>query len=155
MPIKFATPAQSACYTKVERWLYELFPVVHRPFADLPVFSIPLGSAIATVEVMAWGETETIIATSSFVVTEAEMTPDLMHFLLTENAQSQFGVFSIDDFGNIRLHSTIIGSSCDRQKLRNAVTAVLAAADNYDDQIVALWGGKRALDRLALKSPSK
>jgi len=152
MSIKFATPAQSACYSKVEAWLNELYPIVRQPFATLPVFSIPLGSAIAMVEVMAWGEEETIIATSSFVVTEVDMTPDLMHFLLSENAQSDFGVFSIDDFGNIRLHSTIVGSTCDRQKLKNAVTAVLAAADNYDDQIVALWGGKRALDRMASKS---
>jgi len=152
MSIKFATPAQSACYHKVQTWLNELYPIVRQPFATLPVFSIPLGSAIAMVEVMAWGEAEAIIATSSFVVTEVEITADLMHFLLSENAQSEFGVFSIDDFGNIRLHSTILGSSCDRQKLKNAVTAVLAAADNYDDQIVSLWGGKRALDRLAPRS---
>ncbi len=43
---------------------------------------------------------------------------------------------------------------CDYQKLQNAVTAVFATADNYDDRIVALWGGKGALDRLAPKSPA-
>lgn len=143
----FATSTQRACYERVKLWLEELFPQLIEPFVTLPVFSIRLGSAIATVEVMAWGETEAIVTTSSFVVTEAETTPDLLHFLLRQNAESEFGVFSIDDLGNIRLHTTVIGSNCDREKLHTAVTGVLAAADYFDDQIVARWGGKRALDR--------
>lgn len=145
---KFATNTQRDCYEQVKSWLLELFPHVSEPFATLPVFSISLGSAVATVEVMAWGEQEALISASSFVVTEAEMTPDLMHYLLRQNAESEFGVFSIDDLGNIRLHGSLVGSSCDRQKLHNTVTSVLAAADFYDDQIVAMWGGKRALERM-------
>jgi hypothetical protein len=150
--VSFANTTQQACYAQVKSWLHELFPQVNEPFATLPVFAITLGSAIATVEVMAWGDDEAIIATSSFVVTEAEMTPDLMQYLLTQNAESQFGVFSIDDLGNIRLHSTLVGSSCDRQKLQTTVTAILSAADHYDDQIVATWGGKRALDRMGFRT---
>jgi hypothetical protein len=149
MTIRFTSDVQAQCFERVKTWLEELYPTVSQPFASLPVLSVALGSAIATVEVMAWGESDAIITTASFVVTEAEITKDLMEYLLMQNAECQFGVFSLDDLGNIRLHSTLVGSSCDRQKLDMAVTSVLAVADYYDDQIVAVWGGQRGLDRLA------
>jgi hypothetical protein len=40
----------------------------------------------------------------------------------------------------------MIGASCDKDELRNMVVMIVRTADEYDDQIVARWGGKRALD---------
>lgn len=145
--MKFETFIQQVCYEKIQPWLKELYENVYSPPYDMPIFILPLGSATATVEVLPWGNTEAIISTWSYVVTGAEITPDLMKFLLKKNSELQFGVFSIDDDGDIRFHTTLVGSTCDREELKTLVSSVLQTADQYDDAIVATWGGERALDR--------
>lgn len=75
------------------------------------------------------------------------MAADLQSHLLRENAEMRFGAFSVNDAGDILFEHTIVGSTCDPNELEASVHAVLAAADNYDDQIVQRWGGERALDR--------
>lgn len=145
--MKFETPIQQACYEKIQPWLTDLYENVYSPPYDMPVFVLPLGSATATVEVLPWGNTEAIISTWSYVVTGAEITQDLMKFLLKKNSELQFGVFSIDDDGDIRFHTTLVGSTCDRDELQTSVSSVLQTADKYDDAIVEAWGGERALER--------
>ncbi|MFM7888309.1 MAG: T3SS (YopN, CesT) and YbjN peptide-binding chaperone 1 [Pseudanabaena sp.] len=145
--MKFETSVQKACYEKIQLWLKDLYDNVYSPPYDMPVFVLPLGSATATVEVLPWGNSEAIISTWSYVVTGAEITQDLMRFLLKKNSELQFGVFSIDDDGDIRFHTTLVGSTCDRQELQTLVSSVLETADQYDDAIVATWGGERSLDR--------
>jgi len=44
---------------------------------------------------------------------------------------------------------SLVGTACDRVALNHSVTTVIRIADTYDDEIVARWGGKRALDRWA------
>jgi hypothetical protein len=145
--MKFETPVQQACYEKIQPWLHDLYENVYSPPYNMPVFVLPLGSATATIEVLPWGTTEAIISTWSYVVTGVEMTQDLMKFLLQKNAEIDFGVFSIDDDGDIRFHTTLIGSTCDRDELKTSVSSVLETADLYDDAIVVNWGGERALER--------
>ena len=41
----------------------------------------------------------------------------------------------------------LIGSTCDKEELKTSVITVVKLADEYDDEIVARWGGQRALDR--------
>ncbi|MEI6428982.1 MAG: YbjN domain-containing protein [Pseudanabaena sp. ELA607] len=144
---KFATTIQQECYQRIKLWLQELYTEVYVPPYDMPVFILPMGSATAMVEILPWGESEAIISTWSYVVTGAEMTKDLLKFLLKANDRLPFGVLSVDDDGDIRFHSTLVGSTCDREELQNTVSNVLATADRYDDEIVAHWGGERALDR--------
>jgi hypothetical protein len=145
--MKFETPVQKDCYEKIKIWLNDLYEDVYTPPYDLPVFVLPLGSATATVEVLPWGSTEAIISTWSYVVTGVDITQDLMQFLLKQNSEMQFGVFSIDDDGDIRFHTTLVGSTCDQHELQTSVSSVLQTADHFDDTIVATWGGERALDR--------
>ncbi|MEE3716041.1 YbjN domain-containing protein [Tumidithrix elongata RA019] len=146
--MKFATIAQKVCYEKIKPWLHEMYENLAIPPYDLPIFILPMGSATAMVEVLPWGNSEAIIATWSYVVTGAELTADLMRFLLKQNSELQFGVFSVDDDGDIRFHSTLVGSTCDRKELHTSVSSVLETADRYDDEIVETWGGERALDRM-------
>jgi hypothetical protein len=145
--MKFETTIQQACYEKIQPWLKELYENVYSPPYNMPIFVLPLGSATATVEVLPWGNTEAIISTWSYVVTGAEITQDLMRFLLHKNSELPFGVFSIDDDGDIRFHATLVGSTCDRDELQTSVSSVLETADKYDNEIVATWGGERASDR--------
>ncbi|MGB3513367.1 MAG: YbjN domain-containing protein [Microcoleaceae cyanobacterium] len=110
-------------------------------------FSIFFGSAWVEVRVYPWGN-DSIINTCSTVVIEAELKPDLLEFLLRSNAKVQFGGFSLDTEGNILFEHSIVGSTCDQNEFEESALAVLEVADDYDDRIFELWGGKLGLNIL-------
>ena len=97
------------------------------------------------VRIYPWGK-DSIINTHSTVVIGAELKSDLLEFLLRANSNMQFGGFALDGDGNILFQHSIVGSTCDPNELEESVLAVLEVADDYDDKIVELWGGKRGLD---------
>ncbi len=146
--MKFETLKQEACYEKVERWMREVYGNFPCPKNDTPGFALFMGSALVEVLVFPWGENDTVINTRSYVVTDTELTPDLMRFLLRENSNMRFGAFGVDERGYIVFEHTILGSTCDRPELEASVNTVLKIADEYDDKIVDRWGGMRAMDRL-------
>jgi len=146
--MQFETPAQQACYEKVAPWMKELFGEFAHFRKDVPAIGVFIGSAFAQVVVFPWGEDDATITTRAYVVTGAELTPDLLHYLLRENADMRFGAFGVDDDGDIFFEHTIVGSTCDKEELKASVMGVVMTADRYDDEIVARWGGQRALDQM-------
>lgn len=108
---------------------------------DQALFILPLGSAAAVVEILPWNENETVITIRAYVATDVALSPDLMLFLLQQNAQIPFGAFSVDEAGDIRFEHALVGSTCDPLELTTAVKAVLEVADTYDDKITQTWGG--------------
>lgn len=146
--MKFETEIHEKCYEKVALWMRELFgkfPCVREDVVGLTLF---MGSALVEILVFPWNDDEALINIRSYVVTDVELTPDLMGFLLRENSNMRFGAFGINDKGDIIFEHTIVGSTCDKPELEASVNSVLEIADEYDDKIVALWGGMRALDRI-------
>jgi hypothetical protein len=146
--MEFETQAQKECFEKVAPWVTELFGGSVLRKYDRPVLGVMHGSAFAQVGVFPWGEDETIVTTRAYVVTGVELTPELMRFLLLENAGMGFGAFGVDDDGDIIFEHSIVGSTSDQQELEASLIAVAKTADDYDDQIVARWGGERALDQV-------
>jgi T3SS (YopN, CesT) and YbjN peptide-binding chaperone 1 len=146
--MEFETKAQEECYEKVAPWVKELFggSVLRKP--DAPVLGVMQGSAFAQVGVFPWGADDAMITTRSYVVSGAELTSELLLFLLHENAGMRFGAFGVDDDGDIMFEHSIVGSTCDQKELESSVIAVARTADAYDDQIVDRWGGERALDQV-------
>ncbi|MGF1492665.1 MAG: CYTH domain-containing protein [Microcoleaceae cyanobacterium] len=144
--LKFENKVQQECYEKVTKWMDKLFGDYPWEALDGPGFGLFMGSAWVEVQVYPWGKKEAVINARSKVVSGAEITPELMMFLLQENAGLLFGAFSIDQNGDILFEHTIVGSTCDREELDASVKAVLSTADEYDDRIIEKWGGKRALD---------
>lgn len=146
--MQFQTPVQQACYEKIRPWMTELFESAVSPHTDSePIFVINFGSATAYTEVVPWGENEAIIVTRSWVVTDIEVSADLMQYLLRENDSLYFGRFALDEQGEIVFEHSLVGSTCDQQELKTSVITVVRFADEYDDKIVTRWGGQRALDR--------
>lgn len=144
--IEFKTSAQRSCYDKVAKWLQEIFGEMQFPDPQFPRFSIPTGSAITHVFVSPWGDDETTVCVRSYVVMGAELNSDLMYFLLKENTKMVFGAFGLDQDDDIFFDHTILGGHLDKETLKASVKAVMQIADEYDDQIVSRWGGKRAQD---------
>lgn len=151
--MQFQSQLQEACYNKIAIWMRELFGKFPCARPDVPGLGLFMGSALVEVLVFPWGDDDAIINTRSYVVSDIELSPELMSFLLKENSQMMFGAFGVDDNGDILFEHTIVGSTCDKKELESSVKAVLEVADEYDDIIVQQWGGKRALDRIKSDFP--
>jgi hypothetical protein len=147
--MEFKTPGQRAAYYRILPWMHELFGEALVAFEDEPLFIVNLGSAVASTRVVPWHEDETLITTRAYVVTDIAITAELSYYLLRENNSIYFGRFAYDAENDIVFEHSLLGESCDLMGLNHSVTTVIRIADSYDDEIVARWGGKRALDRWA------
>ena len=147
--MEFRSAAQKACYEKVAPWMKELFGEFVMLRTDAPAMAVVIGSAVAQVGVIPWGNDDATVNTRAYVVTGAEATSELMHFLLRETDNMRFGGFGLDSDDDVFFEHAIVGSSCDKAELKASVMAVVVTADQYDDKIVARWGGQRALDRMS------
>lgn len=147
MPVKFETETHKAIYEKIGQQLKELFGDFASARDDYPSYYLTMGSAVVHAGVMPWGDKDAIVNVRSYVVTGAEKTPELLEFLLRQNYDMRFGGFSMDSDGDIVFEHTIVGSTCDKNELRTSIMAVISTADEYDDQIMSRWGGKRSMDR--------
>ncbi|WP_404784027.1 T3SS (YopN, CesT) and YbjN peptide-binding chaperone 1 [Altericista sp. CCNU0014] len=142
----FQSPVQEKHYTKVSGWMRPLFGDIPWEKLDEPGFGLFMGSAWVEVRILPWKE-DTVVNVRSTVVSDATLTADLLNYLLRENHEMRFGAFSVSKDGDILFEHTIVGSTIDKRELEASVIAVLEIADKYDDEIVARWGGKRALDK--------
>ena len=145
--MEFQSPAQKECYEKIAPWMKEIFGDFMMARDDVPVLSVLVGSAYASLGVSAWGDNDAVITTRAYVVTGIEMNEDLMLFLLQENDRMRFGAYGLDKDKDIFFEHAIVGSTCDKEELKASVMAVILTADNEDDKIIARWGGQRAVDR--------
>jgi hypothetical protein len=76
-----------------------------------------------------------------------ELAEDLLLGLLELNHQLPCGSFSL--VGNdIFFSHSLFGKSLEPRDLLRAITAVATVADDYDDRIVAKYGGQTALERI-------
>lgn len=116
--------------------------------SDYPVFLIQFGSTYVHVAVHPWGDDDATIAARAYVVTQVDLTSDLLHFLLQENDNMRFGAFGIDKDNDIFFEHTIVGSTCDKEELKSSIIAVGITSDQYDEKITQRWGGVRAIDRV-------
>ena len=131
--------------------MQELFGERVKSYDDGRGYRLHFGSAAVDVLVSAWGDSESIIVARivarATVVRGALMTPELMKYLLNKNSEIRFAAFSVDKDGDIEARHAIVGSTCQKEELKASVQQVMLVADLCDDEIVARWGGLRALDR--------
>jgi len=145
--MEFASQYQKETYEKILPWMREIFGEILGSHKEIPAFAISIGSAFVTVNVWPWGEDDSTLTARSYVVTGAELTADLLGFLLHENYKMRFGAFGVDEENDIFFQHTIVGSTVDKEELKASILAVGFTADEYDEQITERWGGLRAVDR--------
>ena len=146
--MNFQTETQQDCYQKVADWLPEICDRVSTPFDNKPIFSLQFGSATVLVEIRPFRQIESIIYIWAYVVTEVEISDELLLFLLKQNNVFRFGGFSMAEDGDIKFHVTLLSAFCQKNEFQLALTEVLESADRYDDLIVQRCGGKRVGDGL-------
>ncbi len=135
-----------ATIQKVESILNEKYPD-HIKFEE-GQYVINRGSTQVMVLVRPFTEKDTAVECIANVVAGANITSEIMKFLLRKNAEIHFGSFGLLFDDTITFSHCITGTNLDFNELIVSVNSVAIIADYYDDEIVKIAGGKRSADAL-------
>jgi hypothetical protein len=109
-------------------------------------FTISRGSSQVMIVVRPFIKNETCVECIANVVMGANITPHLMKYLLKKNAELHFGAFGLIFDDTITFSHSITGTNLDENELTVTLNSVAFLADYYDNIIVEMAGGKKALD---------
>jgi len=106
------------------------------------------GSAYVMVQVVAWGEDRALVRCVAQMVTGIDMDGQLALKLLSMNSVLRFGTFAYVPEDKVLLfgHSILGGFALDPDALVATVTDVAVIADDWDDRIIAEYGGRTMED---------
>ncbi len=144
--MRFEHEIHAETFRKIEEYLGEFF---EEPYCDPEEghFYVRYGSTVLEIEVAAYGQEEAVVTIMSYCVQGVEIDEELMAGLLELNHQLPLGSFSM--VGNdIFFSHSLFGRNLEPRDLLRAITAVAEVADDYDDRIVAKYGGQTALERI-------
>ena len=144
--MEFANPVQEETHAKLAEYLQELF---EKPYFDSENghYYVRYGSTVIEVSNDPYGPEEAVVAIMAYCVQGVEVDDELLAGLLELNHEVPFGGFSIGG-SDVFFSYSLFGRTLDRATLLNAVAAVATVSDDYDDRIVAKYGGQTALERI-------
>jgi len=133
-------------FDKLREYLGELF---EEPYHDQESnhFYVRYGTTVLEISVEPYDAEEAVVIIMSYCVQDVELAEDLLLGLLELNHQVPCGAFSLVD-SDIFFSYSLFGRSLNPRDLLRAITAVATVADDYDDRIVARYGGQTALERI-------
>ena len=136
---------KSPAYRKVDDHLY----VVKQGSSYVMISVVPSGAKGKTHE-------RALVRVVAQVVAGVKPEPSLFRQLLILNGQLRFGSFAYVPEGSLIMfgHSILGGDSMDPKELIATVHDVALVADEYDDRIVARYGGARMQDVIEEKAMS-
>ena len=142
----FEHELQEETFHKVREYLSDLFEEpYHDPENDH--FYVRYGTTVLEISVEPYGPEESVVNIMSYCVQDVELEEDLLLGLLELNHQMVCGSFSLVGNDIFFAHS-LYGKSLEPRDLLRAITSVAEVADDYDDRIVAKYGGQTALERI-------
>lgn len=144
--MELTNAAHSETHSRIEEYLGELF---EDPYLDPDTahFYVRYGTTVLEIAVDPYGPDDTMVQVMAYCVQGVRLEPDLLLGLLELNHHLAFGAFSVVG-RDIFLSHTLFGRGLERAALLSAIAAVANTSDEYDDRIVAKYGGQTALDRI-------
>lgn len=142
--MQFVNRIQAETHAKLEEYLHELFDDAFQD-PENHHFYVRYGSTVLEIANEPYGPEESTVTIMSYCVQGVEMEEQLLRVLLKLNHEIPFGCFSLVD-NNIFFSYSLFGRTLTRSNLITAISAVATHADDYDDEIVARYGGQTALD---------
>ncbi len=142
----FLTPSQERVYRQVRSYLDELVDE-HFDDAEHCDFYLKFGTTLVEISIEPYDEDDAVVEIVAYCVHGVGPTTDLMQELLRINAETRMGAFSMLNNDVFYSHS-FLGRRLDPDQLIASLSNVASVADEYDDQIVARFGGETAIDRL-------
>jgi len=102
------------------------------------------------VEVLDWGDDQTIVKVSSTVLWKVPLVPDLFQWVATEGQSRLFAHYRVyideDGTGDLMLEHDLLGEFLDPPELIEAVYSVMIGADSMDEDLQSRFGGMRSAD---------
>ena len=131
--------------------IYKVEQILNQHFPDYISFgggsyTISRGSTQVMIVIRPYTKEEAAIEFVANVVYGANINEELMRYLLLQNNELHFGAFGLLFDETITFSHTISGSIITGEEFKTVLNSVATIADFYDDIIVNMVGGKRALD---------
>ncbi|MDX1584696.1 MAG: hypothetical protein R3338_13950 [Thermoanaerobaculia bacterium] len=143
---EFHTACQERVYNEVRGYLDTLVEE-HFDDAEHCDFYLEYGSTIVEISIEPYQQDNAVIEIVAFCVYNVDPSIELTRELLVFNAELPIGAFSMVNRDVFYSHA-FLGRKFDPDQLISSLDVVAMVADEYDDRIVARYGGERALDRL-------
>ncbi len=145
--MQFDNDKQADTYKNVKVYLTEIFEKDLYHEDESGHFYVSYGSTVIEISVDPYGPEQITVAVMAYCVQGVEVAENLLLGLLELNHTLPFGAFSLVG-SDVFFSYSILGRTLERSNLLNAIAAVANISDDYDDRIVAKFGGERALDRI-------
>jgi T3SS (YopN, CesT) and YbjN peptide-binding chaperone 1 len=130
---------------KVQRDLIDMFGAVD--VDDEGDFSLPHGSTRVFVSVVEWSPQTYVLRVFAITNSDVTISPELTLALVTANSEVLFGKFSLLREKRIVLFEhALLAQFVAPEELKVAVAAVAVAANDYDEKIQQIAGGKLFVD---------
>jgi len=147
----FHSTSQEAVYRQVRSYLDDLVDE-HFDDAEHCDFYMKFGTTIVEIAVEPYEQDDAVVEIVAYCVQGVDATPELMRELLRINAEVRLGAFSLVD-NDVFFSHAFLGRRLDPGQLLASLSHVATVADEYDDVIVARFGGQTAIDRLRHVTP--
>lgn len=144
--MNFESDLHRETFERVEEYVHDL---IDEPYLDAESghFYGRYGSTVLEVSVEPYGPDEIVVTLMAYCVQGVEVDESLLIGLLELNHSLPVGAFSL--VGNdIFFSQSIFGRHLDPRNFLGTIAAVATVADDYDDRIVAEYGGETALARI-------
>ena len=142
----FHTQCQEEVYRQVKSYLDELVDE-HFDDAEHCDFYLKYGSTVLEISIEPFEEDDAVVEVLAFCVQGIDPTFELAKELLHLNSVVPLGAFSLEGNDIFYSHS-FLGRRLRPEQFIASLDAVAAVADEYDDLLVARYGGETALERL-------
>jgi hypothetical protein len=144
--MRFESELQRQAVERLREYLEDLFEDVYQDPED-GHFYVSYGTTVLEIAVGPYGPEDTVVSVTSYCVQGVETEEALLRGLLELNHTLPFGAFSLVG-KDVFFTYALFGSTLERRSLLGAIAAVANIADDYDDRIVAKYGGQTALQRI-------
>ncbi len=111
------------------------------------LYLFKFGSTVVMVSLFEEDE-DTFCRFASIVLKDCEPSLELLHRVLRLNTQVLFGSFLLFEDGTLSFSATLLGNHLDFDEFEKTLRYVARVSDDYDEELQALGGGKRAEDVL-------
>ena len=144
--MRFDNEVHRQTFERVQEYVDDL---IDEPYLDEETghFYGRFGSTVLEISVDPYGPEEAVVRVMAYCVQGARVDESLREGLLELNHSLPVGGFSVVGEDVFFSHS-LFGRSLEPRNFLGTMAAVATVADDYDDRIVAEYGGETALERI-------
>lgn len=144
--MQFENDSHKEAFERVQEYVDDL---IDEPYLDEETghFYGRFGSTVLEISVDPYGPEEIVVKVMAYCVQGVRVDESLLEGLLQLNHTQPIGSFSLVG-SDVFFSQSLFGRSIEPRNFLNVMAAVATVADDYDDRIVARYGGETALERI-------